>query len=268
MEKQEIAQKALQIAMEHRVEKVHLPFSIRMEEKIQHALFLMRIAVLSMYAFIAFGHCPRDLMIMKAAGQKEAFTQMTQLLCFLADFLRDSADLTSLMSALEEELGGAYMEPCKRFLNIERVVRRIDSDFMPGRFRMDQMRISTRSPIGVGALCTSLGDKHASKELNASLARYATTAFRLSQFYKIVALCFDEWGNVWLLKMKTGRFIDQTECDVFHFVLRNFAVVFHLWPELEGYVRARMIDHNTDVFDDLFNDQIRSYAREFADLHR
>ena len=157
MEKQEIGKQALQIAMEHRVEKVHLPLSIKREERTDIAFNLMRTAALSMYAFIAFGHCPRDLMIMKAAGQKEAFTQMTRCLCFLADFLRDSADLTELIDELENNLGPQYVDPLKKFVEIKKAIRQIVLDFKPGGHQIGKTNLRQPSLIGMGALCAALG---------------------------------------------------------------------------------------------------------------
>ena len=267
MAKNEIAMLALQIAMHHRTEKVLLPCYEGSEKKADNAFNLLRVAVLSMSALLAATHRPRDLLIMKAAGQEEAFREVTQVLWFLSDFLRESPDLLKLMDALQADLGDRYMLALRNFLDIKRAIRQIDLDFKPGCYRMEKFKmLPQKAPIGMGALCTALRTC-VSMKLKESHDRYTKKCNRIWELEFITSLCFDTWSPMWLDSMRRGRFLTEEIHQGFYHMLNGFAVVFTLWPEIEEYVRAK-IKQSRHSFDGLFNDQIRSNAREFLDLHR
>jgi hypothetical protein len=115
--------------MQHRMGKVLLPRQIELENATEMIYNLFRTAVISMFAFIAYTHRPKDLLTLKLSGQDEAFKQMASVLCFLADFLRESPDLLGLMSDLELDLGSRYMRSRRDFVDIKRAIRQIDLDF-------------------------------------------------------------------------------------------------------------------------------------------
>ena len=263
MEKQEIARLALTCAMQHRMEKVLLPRQIGLENATEMIYNLFRTGVLSMFAFIAYTHRPKDLLTLKLSGQDEAFKQVASVLCFLADFLRESPDLLGLMNDLELDLGSRYMRSLRDFVDIKRAIRQIDLDFRPGLIRMQRSALQ-KDPISMGALCSVLGMRF-NKKIKESRERHIEKGLRLLGFVSITAMCLNLWGNAFLTSKNEGRFPTDEAHKGFYHMLNGLALVFHLNPDMEFRVCAK-IDRRRATFDALFDEQIRSNTREFAAL--